>query len=384
MMVRKTLRLTLALIGVAGSTHLSAQDAAEAAKKVLEAYNGARYEECAQLATDFIKANPQSPNLPSAYLLQARSLYNLSQWPEAIAAYGKVASTATEKDVKEEAAYFIAQSAASQADATPEKAPGRKKGFEEALQKIAAFLKDYPESSSRAEAFLLQSRLHLLLGKYAESSQALDEARKADKDKAFLDDIDYMQAFAEARRADELLADFKRPDAEAALARAGQIYSKLASTGSPALSAEATLQLAGLDIAARRYDEAIARLRSVPGKDELIAKLEANLAPLRAEVARDTAPSPEKLKKIQREQKKIEEVRSRPDFAAQALLQLGTAFLQTRRYDEARLVFRHVARYGGKDLAGPAEQQVILTYALQGRTGEADKKLEEYRQKYPD
>ena len=31
---------------------------------------------------------------------------------EAIAAYGKVASTATEKDVKEEAAYFIAQSAA--------------------------------------------------------------------------------------------------------------------------------------------------------------------------------------------------------------------------------------------------------------------------------
>ncbi|MFM8653398.1 MAG: tetratricopeptide repeat protein, partial [Verrucomicrobiota bacterium] len=117
---------------------------------------------------------------------------------------------------------------------------------------------------------------------------------------------------------------------------------------------------------------------------ELIAKLEANLAPLRAEVARDTTPSPEKLKKIQREQKKIEEVRSRPDFAAQALLQLGTAFLQTRRYDEARLVFRHVARYGGKDLAGPAEQQVILTYALQGRTGEADKKLEEYRQKYPD
>jgi len=384
MMVRKTLRFALALIGVTGFTPLSAQDAADAAKKILEAYNAAKYEECAQLAADFIKANPQSPNLPSAYLLQARSLYNLSKWPEAIAAYGKVASTATEKDVKEEAAYFIAQSAASQADAAPEKAPERKKGFEEALQKIAAFLKDYPESSSRAEAFLLQSRLNLLLGKYAESSQALDEARKADKDKAFQDDIDYMQAFAEARRADELLADFKRPEAEAALARAGQIYSKLASAGSPALAAEATLQLAGLDIAARRYDEAIARLRSVPGKDELIAKLEANLAPLRAEVARDATPSPEKLKKIQREQKKIEEVRSRPDFAAQALLQLGTAFLQTRRYDEARLVFRHVARYGGKDLAGPAEQQVILTYALQGRTGEADKKLEEYRQKYPD
>jgi TolA-binding protein len=384
MTTRKTLLFTLALTGMAGLVPLPAQEAADAAKKILEAYNGARYEECAQLAADFIKANPQSPNLPSAYLLQARSLYNLSKWPEAIAAYGKVASTATEKDVKEEAAYFIAQSAASQADAAPEKAPERKKGFEEALQKIAAFLKDYPESASRAEAFLLQSRLNLLLGKYAESSQALDEARKADKDKAFQDDIDYMQAFAEARRADELLADFKRTEAEAALARAGQIYSKLASTGSPALAAEATLQLAGLDIAARRYDEAIARLRSVPGKDELIAKLEANLAPLRAEVARDTTPSPEKLKKIQREQKKIEEVRSRPDFAAQALLQLGTAFLQTRRYDEARLVFRHVARYGGKDLAGPAEQQVILTYALQGRTGEADKKLEEYRQKYPD
>ncbi|NCZ95635.1 hypothetical protein EBZ02_00475 [bacterium] len=367
-----------------GVASLPAQDAAEAAKKILEAYNSGKYEECAKLAGDFIKNSPQSPNLPSAYLLQARSLYNLSKWPEAIAAYGKVASTATEKDVKEEAAYFIAQSAASQADSAPEKSPERKKGFEDALQKIAAFLKDYPESSSRAEAFLLQSRINLLLGKYAESSQALDEARKADKDKAFLDDIDYMQAFAEARRADELLADFKKTEAEAALARAGQIYAKLAASGSPALAAEATLQLASLDLTSRRYDEAIARLRTVPGKDELIAKLEANLAPLRAEVARDTTPSPEKLKKIQREQKKIEEVRSRPDFSAQALLQLGAAFMQTRRYDEARLVFRHVARFGGKDLAGPAEQQVILTYALQGRTGEADKRLEEYRQKYPD
>jgi len=369
---------------LAGTLPLSAQDAGEAAKKILEAYNGGKYEECSKLAGDFIKANPQSPNLPSAYLLQARSLYNLSRWTEAIAAYGKVASTATEKDVKEEAAYFIAQSAASQADTAPEKSPERKKGLEEAIQKISAFLNGYPESASRAEAFLLQSRINLLLGKYSESSQDLDEARKADKDKAFTDDIDYMQAFAEARRADELLADFKKTEAESALARAGQIYSKLASAGSPALAAEATLQLAGLDMAARRFDEAIARLRSVPGKDELIAKLEANLAPLRAEVARETTPAPDKLKKIQREQKKIEEVRSRPDFAAQALLQLGNAFLQTRRYDEARLVFRHVARFGGKDLAGPAEQQVILTYALQGRTGEADKRLEEYRQKYPD
>ncbi len=144
MTARKPLLFTLAITWVTGLTPLSAQDAADAAKKILEAYNGARYEECAKLAADFIKANPQSPNLPSAYLLQARSLYNLSKWPETIAAYGKVASTATEKDVKEEAAYFIAQSAASQADAASEKAPERKKGFEEALQKIAAFLKDYP------------------------------------------------------------------------------------------------------------------------------------------------------------------------------------------------------------------------------------------------
>ena len=363
---------------------LFAQDAAEAAKKILDAYNAGKYEESAKLAEDFIKTNPQSPNLPSAYLLQARSLYNLSQWSEAAVAYGKLATASTEKDVKEEAAYFIAQCAASQADATPDKSPDRKKTLDDANQKISAFLKGYPDSSSRAEAFLLQSRINLLLGKYSDSSQALDEARKADKEKAFTDDIDYMQAFAEARRADELLADFKKTDAEAALARAGQIYTKLAASGSPALAAEANLQLASLDLAGRRYEEAIARLRTVSGKEELIAKLEANLAPLRAEVARQTTPSPEKLKKIQREQKKMEEVRSRPDFAAQALLLLGNAFLQTRRYDEARLVFRHVARFGGKDLAGPAEQQVILTYALQGRTGEADKRLEEYRQKYPD
>ncbi|NBS54345.1 outer membrane protein assembly factor BamD [bacterium] len=381
----RTLFFSLWICLLAGVDPLPAQDTGEAAKKILEAYNAGKYEDCIKLSGDFIKANPQSPNLPSAYLLQARSYYNLSQWMEAIAAYGKVASVAPEKDIKEEAAFFIAQCAASQAaDTGSAKSPEKKKGLEDALQKIQAFLQGYPESSSRAEAFLLQSRINLLLGKYSDSSHALDEARKADKDKAFTDEIDYMQAFAEARRADELLADFKKNEADAALARAGQIYAKLASSGSPALATEANLQLASLDLAARRYEEAIARLRTVSGKDELIAKLDAKIAPLRAEVARESNPSPEKLKKIQREQKKIEEVRSRPDFAAQALLQLGNAFLQTRRYDEARLVFRHVARFGGKDLAGPAEQQVILTYALQGRTGEADKRLEEYRRKYPD
>ena len=380
----KAVRIFCLLALAVPAVGLRAQEGGEATKKILEAFTGARYEEAAKLAAEFIKANPQSPNLASAYLVQARSFYNLSKWAEAITAYEKVASTAPEKDIKEEAAYYMAQSAASQADAAPEKSAERKKSFENALQKIAAFLKGYPESASRAEAFLLQSRVYLLLGQYAESSQALDEARKADKTKGFTDDIDYMQAYAEARRADELLADFKKTEAEAALARAGQIYAKLAASGSPSLAAEATLQLASLDLAGRRYEEAIARLRTVPGKDELIAKLETNLAPLRAELSRETTPSSEKLKRIQREQKKIEEVRSRPDFAAQALLQLGNAFLQTRRYDEARLVFRHVARFGGGDLTGPAQQQVILTYALQGRTAEADRLLEEYRRTYPD
>jgi len=364
--------LLIPLLLILPTLPLNAEEAGDATKKIVEAYDNKRFEEAAKLAGAYIQGFPNSPNLPSAYLLLARSQYNLSKWTDAVASYRKLQSLAKEKDVKEEASYYILQSLASQAGAVAEKSAERKKLIAETLSLIAAFPKEFPDSKSLSEILLLQARLQIQQGAFAEASQALDAARKADQEKEFSEDIDYLQGYAEAERAKQLLANFKKADGEAALARAGQIYGKLAATGSPALAAEATLQLASLDLAGRRYDEAILRLRAVPGKDELIARLEANLAPLRAEVARETTPSPEKLKKIQREQKKIDEVRSRPDFAAQALLQLGNAFLQTRRYDEARLVFRHVARFGGKDLAGPAEQQVILTYALQGRTAEAE------------
>lgn len=370
--------LTLAL-----SPASPAQDAGEAAKKMLEAYNGGRYEEVVKLAEDFIKTNPQSPNLASAQLLLARSQYSLGKWGAAIFSYRKVQASAKDKELKEEALYYLAQASAAEAEALPEKSAERKKKIQETIQAVGDFAREFPESKSLAETYLLRARLQVQLGKYAEASQDLETARKADTEKAMGEEIDYLQGFAEARRADELLADFKKADADAAMARAGQIYSRLAASANPALAAEAKLQLASLDLSARRFDEAMERLRAIPGKQELIAQLEAKLAPLKAELAQMSTPSPTKLNQVQREQRKISEVKDRPDLSGQALLQMGQAYLQTRKYDEARLVFRQVAAYGGADLSGPAEQQVILTYALQGRTGDADRLLAEYQKKYP-
>lgn len=362
-----------------------AQDAAgEAGKKMQAAYEGNRYEEVIKLAEDFIKTYPQSPNLVSAQLLLARSQYNLGRWSESIPNYRQAKAAAKEKEIKEEAAYYLAQASAAEAEALPDKSAERKKKLQDSAQAAGEFTQEFPESKSLTEIYLLRARLQVQLGKYAEASQDLEAARKADADRAMGEEIDYLQGFAEARRADELLTDFKKADAEAAMARAGQIYARLASGANPALAAEANLQLASLDLAARRFDEAMEKLRAIPGKQELLAQLEAKLAPLKAELAQMSTPSPAKLSQVQREQRKIEEVKSRPDLSGQALLQMGQAYLQVRKYDEARLVFRQVATYGGTDLTGPAEQQVILTYALQGRTGDADRLVAEYQKKYPD
>ena len=379
-----TLRILLSALLAISLSPLSAQEGAEAAKKIVEAYDNQRYDEVVKLSEAFIKATPQSLNISSAYLLLARSQYNLSQWAPAVAAYRKVQSVSKEKDVLEEAAYYIIQSLAAQAGAAPEKSAERKKSVAETLTLITAFPKQFPESKSLGEIRLLQARLHIQEGAFAEASQDLDAARSSDKEKELTENIDYLQAYAEAQRARQLLADFKKTDAEAALARAGQIYSRIAAGSNPALALEANLQMASLDLAAGRIPEAIVRLRTIPGKEELIELLQANLAPLRAEISGQASPAPEKLRRIQKGQQKIEEVRNRPDLSSQALIQLGQAYLQTRQYDEARLVFRQVARFGPPDVAPTAEQQIILTYALQGRTSEADRLVAEYQKKYPD
>jgi tetratricopeptide (TPR) repeat protein len=234
---------------------LRAQDTTEQVKKILDSYQGGKFEEVVKLANEFIQAKPQDPNLPSAYLLLARSYYNLGKWTDAVPAYRKVQTVSTEKDVKEEAGYCLAQSLAAQAEASPEKSPDRKKYLEEAIQLTGEFGKTFPDSKSLAEILLLQARLHVQQGKYAEASKDLDAARKADTEKNLGEELDYLQGFAEAQRARELLAEFKKADGEAAVARASQIYARLASAGNPALATEATLQLANLDMAAGRYSE---------------------------------------------------------------------------------------------------------------------------------
>ena len=189
---------------------LRAQEAGDATKKILEAYEGGRFEETIKLANAFIQASPTSLNLPSAYLLLARSQYNLGKWPEAIVAYRKVQTITKEKDVKEESAYFILQAVAAQASAVPDKSAEQKKSIEEAIQLVAAFAKEFPESKSLAENLLLRARLHVQQSKYAEASADLDAARLADKEKYLTEDLDYLQGYAEAQRAKELLADFSR------------------------------------------------------------------------------------------------------------------------------------------------------------------------------
>ena len=281
--IRPTL-LTLSLFLLLPALPLHAEDAGDATKKIIEAYDNSRFEEAAKLAQAFIQNFAQSPNLPSAYLLLARSQYNLSQWTPAITAYRKLQTLSKEKDVLEEASYYILQSLVAQGNASPEKSAERKKNLSEALTLIAAFPKEFPESKSLPEIRLLQARIHIQEGAFAEASQDLDAARTADKEKELAEDIDYLQGYAEAQRARQLLADFKKADGEAALARAGQIYARIASGTNPALALEANLQLASLDLAAGRMPEAITRLRSIPGKEELISLLEAKLAPLRAQI----------------------------------------------------------------------------------------------------
>ena len=366
------------------SLSLQAQDAADTSKKIVEAYDNNRFEEAAKLAQAFIQATPQSPNLPSAYLLLARSQYNLTQWAPSIATYTKLLTLSKEKDVVEESAYYIIQAYSAQSSASPEKSAERNKSLTEALSRIPTFLKDYPESKSRGEIRLLQARLHIQESNFAEASKDLDAARTEDKEKELLEEIDYLQGYAEAQRARQLLADFKKSEGEAALARAAQIYSRIANGPNPALALEANLQLASIDLSAGRLPEAMIRLRAIPGRDELISLLEAKLAPLRAEITGQGTPAPEKLRRVQKAQQKIEEVRNRPDLSGQALFQLGQAFLQSRKYDEARLVFRQVVQYGPPDIAPTAEQQVILTFALQGRTSDADRLVADYQKKYPD
>ena len=165
---------------------------------------------------------------------------------------------------------------------------------------------------------------------------------------------------------------------------------------STTLANQAAFQLANLNFDIARlapqelretaYIKAIDTYHNLRSKADIIANQKQRLDEIRQKIS-GAAGNKSKVttltRQLQREQQKLTSVEQNPELATDAMLQIAACYMQISKYDEARIMLRNAQKFAREDQQKQTGMQIIITYALQGKSESAEKNYSELKQKFP-
>ncbi|MGF1679061.1 MAG: tetratricopeptide repeat protein [Candidatus Methylacidiphilales bacterium] len=271
-------------------------------------------------------------------------------------------------------------------DNTKNDKPGAKNAWTEGVKVLSDYLKEFPEDSLVPDALITRATIHLYSENFSEAEADLVKLKTLPGGDGMAQDADYMLGFVLSQQASRLLADSKREEAAEVIQRARQTYGTLAQSDNLMVANEAAFQLANLDFAEKKYEEAIQAYRLLKSKKQVIEVQNQRIESLRREVA-GAAKEPARFNKIQRalkrEEQKLESLKGNPELALEALIKVGEVFLQLRQFDKSRVIFRHAKTFSDEEQKKRLEVQIIVSHAAQGNADIAEKLFTEFKGKHP-
>lgn len=389
--------LVLAL-GVAALQPAAAQSpgAARANQAAFELYMAGDYEQAAEAYAQLLKDYPTDLIVPAATVQLAFCYYFLAEFDRAEETIRRALDDPTlPTELKPVAMSFLPQILSSRAAALDSDDPERKKIFEQAIEAYGAYLKEFPKGEQveqvvygRALAYyqiqdydaavadleenlqnfprsptVLESQNLLALALATQGSLELAKGDAADQAAGFAlfrRAIDYLQDIID-RRTDLTLVN----DAQFQLAEI--LYNKAAF--SPEEERPAI------------YEQAMAAYRSVAPNEEMIDLQEEKLAgfPARRQqlvLRRDTAGIRALDRELEREQRRLGEMRGKPDPIPVAMQKMGEIYFNLGDYNSSRVVLSHVRPFLEEENDIKRTQYFLtLGYALQNV---ADRAVENY------
>lgn len=261
-----------------------------------------------------------------------------------------------------------------------DQAEERRKAFAQALaifQELASM--EGLEENVKVDIAFSKAIVFINLQRYELALEELGRLRQASLDKPYLEDIDYLIAFVHFDRATAAVDAFQREQAAPDIAKAVEIYQRLAQSDNLSLANDASFQLASIKLLEDRFEEALEAFRGIRSKVDILRVQRERFQNIQQ---RYNAASLEERKKLeaelQRERERLQRLEREPDLAVDALLKIGETYLKMGAFNEARVVFRHGAQFvEDPNQQRLFERQIIMSLILQGQTERAQADLQE-------
>lgn len=362
-----------------------AQTANEVGAAGLDALNAGDYPKAIATFEKFIKDFPESPNIDVVRYSLGLSYLYAGENAKAAQMLEKVtdSKSADLEPLKAEILFFIAQAYLAQASPLPD-GPEKTALLQKTTAGINNLLAKFPNSDRKTEALMTRAKIYLQAKDFANAQKDLESLKSIDNPD-IKTETDYFLGYAYAQQAAALLDDYKKDEAAEMIQKARDTYKVLTQSSNFAIANDAAFQLANLDFADKKYDEARAGFRALRSKKEIIANVQARVDKLRADVqaAPDANTKQFFSRQLQAAQQKLQDVKANPELAVQAMIRIADTYLAEKKYNEARVVLRHIEPFADENQKKVIAINVIITLALQGKADKAQAASTAFEAKYP-
>ena len=346
------------------SLQAQSQGAVAANEAAYNLFSAGDYTAASAAYEKVLKDYPTDPIAMVATIQLAFSQYFLGQFDQALTTLNKaLLFPGLAPELAQIGESFLPQILSSKASALAANDPKRKQAFEDAIAKFTAFVTKYPQSPEVESATYGRGVANFQIGNYDKVVEDMQSniqkfpnsgTLPASKNVLALalatigsgdlikDGGDKAKGMAQLKQAEEILRQIIADKKDIALIndawfQIGEILFTRA-----AFSPDAERQPI--------YKQALDAYQSILPKEEIIelqtAKIKAFPA-LKAAALRANNPALKKQldKDNERELKKLEEVRSKPDQIATAMLKMGEIFFNAQKYNESRVLITHVSPF---------------------------------------
>lgn len=364
-------RIAIAVLTVVWlSPALQAQSAGAAAANdaAYNLYSAGDYAGAAAAYEKVLKDYPTDPVFQVATIQLAFSQYFLGDYDKALATLNKaLAFPGLSPDLAEIGANFLPQILSSKASALPAGDANRKKAFEEAIVKFTDFVTKYPQSPDVESAIYGRGVANFQIDNFDKVVEDMQLNIQKFPNSGTLPSSKNVLALALATiGSQDLMKDGgdKAKGMELLKKAEGILREITANKKDLALVNEAWFQIgeilftqAAFSPEADRpalYEQALQAYQSILPKEEILAMQQekVNAFPslkAAALLAKNAALKKQLDKDNERELKKLEEVRAKPDQIATAMLKMGEIFFNAQKYNESRVLVTHVTPFLSSD-----------------------------------
>jgi len=371
-----------------------------AAARALDLLNQGKLQDAEQAYSEILSHYPTSSVMPEAQYRLGYIQYAEGNYPEAIATLRRIKSPPATPQIKAAADELIPQVFAAQAAKLSPDDPARKQGFEDAIKHFDEIIKKDPNGPEAEAAMYGRAAASFQLqDNYAAARTLKEVIRKFPNSESILDSEDLLAVVLiadanaiVAKHGDLQAAQLKFGDAIKYLADVIERHTDIALANTAQFQVGEVLfnRAAAEQGDARSTDLANAMLayRAVQPKDVTVAAQQARLDLLaqrarQAAISRDERAIQAVQRALDRENAKMEALKSAPDQTMNAELRIASIYYMQQKYDEARVLLDYLQPFAtDDDQKKEIAYYLVLSYASQGISDKAEAAYNQFLNDY--